>query len=221
MARGRSWSQCEQAYLLKNYNKISISQLAIYTSHANKTVQKEYEKLSGKPGKKGKKKAQVIPTSASGKRPDLDKFFRSKWESNWARILNYIKQYGTKTLSNRVKEWQYEPYTFWFDENKKLKLKAIKRGNRHYTCDFHIDFIDGTDCWLEVKGYLRPGDRTKLKRFKKWFPEDFKKLWVLVGSDKTEAYRFFKEKLLVPKKQILLYKDLTLKYKSLIQYWER
>jgi len=111
-------------------------------------------------------------------------------------------------------------YNVWFDENKKLKLKAIKRGNRHYTADFHVDFIDGTDAWIEVKGYLRPGDRTKLKRFKKWYPDDFKKLWVVVGTDKTEAYRFFLDKLLVPKKHILLYKDLTLKYKKEIVYWE-
>ena len=212
--RSRTWSQCEEAFVLKNYGKISISQVAIAVSHANKTVQKKYEELTGNKGtkKSDSKKAQVIPQSHMGKRPDLNLFVRSKWEANGCRIFNYIKQSGIRTLSNRLKEWQYEPYTFWFED--------IKRGNRHYTPDFHIDFTDGTDCWIEVKGYLRPGDRTKLKRFKKYYPEDFKKLWVIVGTDKTETYKFFRDHLLVPKKQILLYKDLTLRYKKILPYWE-
>src|SRR3972149_9721027 len=39
----------------------------------------------------------------SGRRADLGMFFRSAWEANVARYLNFLKTHGS------VKGWEYEP----------------------------------------------------------------------------------------------------------------
>jgi hypothetical protein len=49
------------------------------------------------------------------------------------------------------------------------------------------------DKWIEVKGYLPPRDKTKIKRFKKYYPEEFKQLEVIIRSPKVEAAEFFSE----------------------------
>lgn len=62
-------------------------------------------------------------------REDLGCYFRSRWEANFARILNYI---GVK--------WEYEP--------KKFRLSD----GTYYTPDFHI-LPNGV--WFEIKGYSK------------------------------------------------------------------
>lgn len=84
-----------------------------------------------------------------GRRPDLgDRYFRSRWEANYARYLNYA---GI--------EWTYEPETFWFE--------SIKRGCRSYTPDF---WIPSLGCFHEVKGWMDAKSKTKLARMKKYHP---------------------------------------------------
>ncbi len=59
----------------------------------------------------------------AGRAPDLgDTYFRSRWERNWARYLNFLVQHG------EITGWEYEPKTFWFHK--------IKRGTRSYKPDF-------------------------------------------------------------------------------------
>src|SRR5215471_1288173 len=60
-----------------------------------------------------------------GRRKDLDdRYFRSSWEANYARYLNFLKSRG------EIHDWQYESNTFWFHK--------IKRGTRSYTPDFKV-----------------------------------------------------------------------------------
>lgn len=87
-----------------------------------------------------------------------DLFLRSKWEANYARTLEWQKE------NNLIKEWFYEPQTFWFDR--------IQRGVVSYKPDFKIINLDGTHHWIEVKGYLDPRSRTKIRRFGIYFPEE-------------------------------------------------
>lgn len=94
-----------------------------------------------------------------GKREDLDNiFFRSSWEANYARYLNFLK---SKEI---IYKWQFEPDTFWFEK--------IKRGVRSYLPDFKIwDTSTSDPYYVEVKGWMDDKSKTKLKRMKKYYPE--------------------------------------------------
>ena len=92
-----------------------------------------------------------------GKRDDLGgMYFRSSWEANWARYLNWRKERG------EIAGWQYEPDTFAFE--------GIKRGSRFYTPDFKVFAPDGTFEYDEVKGWMDPASATKLRRMAKYHP---------------------------------------------------
>ena len=92
-----------------------------------------------------------------GKRADLDNaYFASSWEANVARHLNLLKSL------RQIVDWKYEPDTFWFEK--------IKRGVRSYTPDFRVWEPDGTDHYIEVKGWMDPKSKTKLRRMKKYHP---------------------------------------------------
>jgi hypothetical protein len=93
-------------------------------------------------------------------------YFRSRWEANFAHYLQFLKENGL------IKEWDHEPATFWFLE--------IKRGCRSYLPDFKVTDCDGTHWWAEVKGYMDAKSKTKIKRFKKYYPNE--RLIVFDGS---------------------------------------
>jgi len=99
-----------------------------------------------------------MEVAKGGYRKDLKKFFRSKMEANICRYYIWIKM-----------PWQYEP--------KEFEFKGIKRGTRFYKPDFYLPTF-GT--WIEVKGYFRRTDKIKLRRFKKYYPEEFKKLVFII-----------------------------------------
>jgi len=92
-----------------------------------------------------------------GKREDLgDRYFRSMWESNYARYLNWLVEHQA------IKGWQYEPDTFEF---------PVKRGTLFYTPDFKVTNLDGSVEYHEVKGYMDPKSQTQLKRMAKYHPQ--------------------------------------------------
>jgi hypothetical protein len=85
-------------------------------------------------------------------------YFRSRWEANYGRYLEFLKKNGN------IFDWEHEPKTFWFE--------SIKRGVRSYLPDFRIIAHDKTHYWVEVKGYFDAKSLTKIKRFKKYYPEE-------------------------------------------------
>ena len=98
-----------------------------------------------------------------GKRADLNnQFFRSSWEANYARYLNYMIKHQIPTKDSIIIRWEYEPDEFEFVK--------IKRGNRYYKPDFKVFYSDGSYEYHEVKGYYDKTSLTKLKRFRKYFP---------------------------------------------------
>lgn len=102
-----------------------------------------------------------------GKRADLNgMYFRSAWEANYARYLNFLVGQG------QIVGWEYEPQTFVFE--------AIKRGTRAYTPDFKVLLLDGLHEWHEVKGWMDQKSQTRLKRMSKYFPAE---KVVVVGAD--------------------------------------
>jgi hypothetical protein len=114
----------------------------------------------------------------SGKRKDIGNiYFRSAWEANIARYYNYLNI-----------KWEFEPKRFVFD--------TIKRGSVSYLPDF---YLPEKDKWIEVKGWMDAASKTKIKRFKKYYPEEYKK-FELIGQKE--------------------YKIIEKKYKHLIKGWE-
>ncbi len=101
----------------------------------------------------------TAPKSSGGKAADLgDQFYRSLWERNYARYLNWL------LAQKRVAGWAYEPHEFWFP--------GIERGTRSYLPDFRVDALDGTHAWHEVKGWLDPQSKTRMKRMAQFFPAE-------------------------------------------------
>jgi hypothetical protein len=103
-----------------------------------------------------------------GRREDLGgRFFRSSWEANWARYLNWLVSLG------EIASWDYECETFEFHK--------IKRGSRFYTPDFKLTLNDGRIEFHEVKGYMDERSATMLRRMAKYYPKVTLK--VIAGKD--------------------------------------
>lgn len=84
------------------------------------------------------------------------KYYRSKWEANYARYLEWLRSRGD------ISNWEHEPKTFWFE--------AIRRGVRSYLPDFRVTENGGAEVYHEVKGWMDPKSKTKLKRMAKYHP---------------------------------------------------
>ena len=191
------WSPCELSYLEAHKDE-SINQLSGWLGKSRNAITRKIKELNG----------EVLPSKASGKRTNIGKradlnglFLRSSWEANICRLLNY-----------REKKWEYEPDVFIF--------KGIKQGTVSYCPDIKVytnknktDYI-----WLEVKGQLKSSDKTRIRRFKKLYPDEFKKLRYIAGSKNTVAARFFDEVGVPAYGQM---NDLNKAFKDVIEHWER
>jgi hypothetical protein len=84
------------------------------------------------------------------------KFYRSRWEANYARYLQWLKECG------QIQSWAHEPKTFWFE--------GIKRGCVSYLPDFCVVENSGAEAYHEVKGWMDDRSVTKIKRMAKYHP---------------------------------------------------
>jgi hypothetical protein len=84
------------------------------------------------------------------------KYYRSRWEANYARYLEWMRMQGL------ILGWLHEPETFWFE--------GIKRGCMSYLPDFKVKEIDGKESYHEVKGWMDDRSKTKIKRMAKYHP---------------------------------------------------
>lgn len=87
----------------------------------------------------------------------IRKYYRSRWEANYARYLNWLKENG------HIADWKHEPKTFWFE--------GIKRGCVSYLPDFWVQENNGAESYHEVKGWMDSKSKTKLKRMAKYHPD--------------------------------------------------
>ena len=95
-------------------------------------------------------------TTEGGKRLDLgNRYFRSMWEANYARYLNWLLDLG------EVREWQYESIEFEF---------PVKRGTRFYKPDFWVTWKEGKSEYVEIKGWMDGKSKTQLARMAKYHP---------------------------------------------------
>jgi len=83
-------------------------------------------------------------------------FFRSSWEYYYAIFLEKLRQ------ENKIIDWKHEPKCFWFE--------GIKRGVVSYLPDFCVTHNNGSEEWVEVKGFFDSQSQTKMKRMAKYHP---------------------------------------------------
>ncbi len=84
-------------------------------------------------------------------------FFRSGWEYNYARYLDFLVR------KEQIKKWEYEVDVFIFHK--------IQFGTRSYRPDFKVYNLDGTFEYHEVKGWMDKKSATKLKRMRIYYPK--------------------------------------------------
>lgn len=108
-------------------------------------------------------------------------YARSRWEANYARVLQWRKENGV------IVEWEHEPKTFWFEK--------ILRGVRSYLPDFLVSLRGGAHEFHEVKGWMDPKSKTKLKRMKKYHPTE---RVVVIGKDFFKSRNTANFRLVIP-----------------------
>jgi hypothetical protein len=92
----------------------------------------------------------------AGVRPDLgDVCFRSSWEADWARQLEFWKVHGNVT------RWEYEPESF---------LLPFKGGARRYVPDFKVWYPGTIIEYHEVKAVVDSRWRQALRGMRRFHP---------------------------------------------------
>lgn len=171
------WSPVEEEFLRKNRGQ-PINQLTIQLAKSRNAIKKKLAEFDGKLPKKEKDK--VKGRSRIGKREDCGgMFFRSSWEANFYR---YLKKRSDVLMI------EYEPHDFSFWQF------GHKKGTVTYTPDFKVTFKDKSWIWVEVKGgMLKATDKTKIRRFKKYYPDEFTHLVALAPGKNSKTVEFFRE----------------------------
>ena len=125
----------------------------------------------------------VRPTG--GKRADLGgQYFRSAWEANYARYLNWRIANGERL------RWEYEPECIVF----RFPVKPSK--NSTYRGDFAVWVGDSEVPEIhEPKGFMDQDSKIKLRRMQKFFPEAYALLRVI---GRPEMRRIAEYRSLIP-----------------------
>lgn len=141
-----------------------------------------------------RKKGNAYQYTKTGYRQDIDMNVRSSWEANFVRVLKIYKI-----------DFDFEPTVFSF---------PIKRGTKGYTPDF---LLKRNNEWIEVKGYLDDKSKIKLKRFKRYYPEEFENLTCVISKYSSDAKNFMND-IEVP--SIIFYEDIRDYYSQYLVHWE-
>ena len=141
-----------------------------------------------------RKKGNAYQYTKTGYRKDIDMNVRSSWKANFVRVLRIYKI-----------DFQFEPTVFSF---------PIKRGTKGYTPDF---LLNRNNDWVEIKGYLDDKSKIKLKRFKRYYPDEFENFTCVISKYSNDAKNFMKD-LEVP--NIIFYEDFRDYYSEYIVCWE-
>jgi len=141
-----------------------------------------------------RKKGNAFQYTKTGFRNDIQMNVRSSWEANFVRVLNLYKI-----------DFDFEPTVFPF---------PVKRGTKAYTPDF---FLKRNNDWIEVKGYLDDKSKIKLKRFKRYYLEEFLNLTCVISRYSKEAINFMSD-LEVPR--VVFYEDMRNEYSEYLLNWE-
>jgi hypothetical protein len=116
--------------MISNHGVVNPGQIDDHEMQKQKAIKLHYARKGKWSGRNNPNYGNAIGNNygfRGGIREDLDQYFRSSWEANFARILNYL---GIK--------WYFEPKKFEISEGKT------------YTPDFYLPQLD---TWVEIKGY--------------------------------------------------------------------
>ena len=172
-------------------DKSSFKKHPNFNNLRNKQIDKEIMENDGIIKRKSGNAFQYTKT---GFRKDIELNVRSSWEANFVRVLNIYRI-----------DFKFEPTVFPF---------PVKRGTKAYTPDF---YLTGSDELIELKGYLDDKSKIKLKRFKRYFPDEFAKLTCIISKYSADAKNFMNE-LEVP--NIIFYEDIRDSYSEYLINWE-
>src|SRR5205807_723233 len=143
LARLSEISKANQAKLNSDPDKLAAKvKKMIQTKHENENLINPRQKQTWKAGWR----------EIGGKR----KYFRSRWEANYARYLEFLK------VQNQITDWEHEPEVFWFE--------GIKRGCVSYLPDFKVTELNGSFTYHEVKGWMDDRSKTKIRRMQIYHP---------------------------------------------------
>lgn len=134
-----------------------------------------------------------------GYREHLDVTVRSSWESNFLTYLDHKKI-----------PWEFEPQVFYFS--------GIKRGTRSYLPDVKIYPNRKNYEWIEIKGRMTSKDKTKMRRLRKYYPEEFARMKVVTKNDRVASTRFYVDEMEL--EVYAFYDDLMKKYSGVLKNWE-
>jgi len=152
------------------------------------------EDLTINDGVKTTRKGNAYQYTKTGYRQDIEMNVRSSWEANFVRVMKLYKI-----------QFEFEPTVFSY---------PVKRGTKGYTPDF---LLSRNKEWIEVKGYLDDKSKIKLKRFKRYYPNEFSSLTCVISKYSKDAIAFMGD-LGVP--GIVFYEDIRDKYAEYLIHWE-
>jgi len=138
-----------------------------------------------------------------GYREDLGIYVRSRMEANVLRYYKFIK-------------------VRYIYEEKEFEFFKIKRGSRFYKPDV---YLPDQGKFIEIKGWFTASDKTKLRRLKKYYPEEFAKLEFVIPDKYSrskangEMIKFLIGDLGIDFEKIMSYKEIE-EYSKLIPKWE-
>jgi len=204
------WSPVEVDYL-KKHKKDAINQLTIALAKSRNAIKNKLKELDGKSTPKASgKKGGYRQTFKIGKRKDCNNlFFRSAYEANVYRWMMHTRLHH---LHGGLVKVEYEPECFGYFEF------GHKTGTTSYIPDFRITFNDGTVLWLEVKGgYMKQVDKTKMRRFKKYYPKEFERLTFITSAANSKSALFFISMKIPP---LAYYNQLRSEFADIIPNWE-
>jgi hypothetical protein len=107
-----------------------------------------------------------------------NKYFRSRWEANYARYLQFLKE------QQQIIDWEHEPEMFWFTINSK---------EVSYLPDFRVTMNDNSIEYHEVKGWMDERSKLKIEGMKTSNPD--KKLLVIQGDWFGKNNKIFADKI--------------------------
>jgi hypothetical protein len=143
----------QSARAKRTWASVTTEELASMAAKRHATNIAKY----GTPGPATLKVTNAYSRARRGRREDLGgQYFRSKWEANYARYLNWLAS------QDEILSWAYEPTTFVF--------KGVTRGVLSYTPDFLVTSRKGS-AFHEVKGWMDAKSKAKLKRMQEFYPD--------------------------------------------------
>lgn len=160
-------NQHPHGMLGKHHSKETCEQLSKSHFELSANMSKEEKHIIAMKAVETKRKNGGFCTTSNaysrckgGIRDDLNQYFRSAWEANVARVLNYLNI-----------EWKYEYKRFNFENEIEGVLS--------YQPDFYLPTINK---WIEVKGWMDEKSKKRLDLFKKYYPKENENLYLVDAS---------------------------------------